>query len=110
MGVADQADPLGLELHALGGLIDREHVLPDRVAGRGVEDRHPGRAAGGESGRSISIVSAAAFSIVQRTASAAAAEKEEMSSSPSTARSWLPIRQVSQRSRTSSAHASGWAP
>ena len=36
---------------------------------------------------------------VQRTAAAAAGEKEEMSSSPSTARSWLPTRHSSQRSR-----------
>ena len=36
--VADQRQPLRLDLHAGVRLLDREHVLPDRVAGRGVEE------------------------------------------------------------------------
>src|SRR4029077_1047116 len=36
--VADQGDPLALGVEARFGLIDREHVLPDRVAWRGVEE------------------------------------------------------------------------
>ena len=47
---------------------------------------------------------------VHSTAAAADSEKVEMSSSPSTARSWLPHSVTAQRSRTSSVQPSGWAP
>ena len=39
--VADQRQPLRLDLHAGVGLLDREHVLPDGVAGGGVEEADP---------------------------------------------------------------------
>ena len=46
----------------------------------------------------------------RRRLRAADSEKAEMSSSPSTARSWLPTRQSVHRSRTRSVQASGSAP
>ena len=70
----------------------------------------PSRSPAGSSSRRNSSVRSATFSRVQSTASAAASEKAAMSSAPSTARSWLPTRQTSQRSRTRSAQASGSAP
>ena len=42
MGVADQPDPLLLRVQPRFGLVDREHVLPDRVAGGGVEEADAG--------------------------------------------------------------------
>jgi hypothetical protein len=36
VGVPDQAHPLSLLVHAFERLVEREHVLPDRVAGGGV--------------------------------------------------------------------------
>ena len=38
MGVADQADALGVGVHPGVGLLAGEHVLPDRIARRGVEE------------------------------------------------------------------------
>ncbi len=38
VGVADQADPLRVGVHAGVGLLAGEHVLPDRIARRGVEE------------------------------------------------------------------------
>src|SRR5881392_4213065 len=51
-----------------------------------------------------------ATSRVHSTAAAAAGENADTSSSPSTARSWLPTRQSAQRSATRVAHSSGCAP
>src|SRR6188472_2416845 len=42
VGVADQPDPLRVGVHAGGGLLAGEHVLPDRVARRGVEEADTG--------------------------------------------------------------------
>ena len=55
VGVADQPDPLLLRVEPRFGLLEREHVLPDRVARRGVEEADPGaarRAARGRAGTS----------------------------------------------------------
>ena len=76
-----------------------------RGRGRSLALRRSGPARGGARASGSET-----FSRVHSTASAAASEKAEMSSSPSTARSWLPTRQTSQRSRTSSVQASGSAP
>ena len=99
MRVPDEAHPACLHADALRGLVGPEHVLPDRVARRGVVEgdlaaprrRAPARAGTRRSG-------ARSRSWVQRTAAAAAGEKVEMSSSSSTARSWLPTRHSGQRS------------
>src|SRR5919106_163861 len=40
VGVSDQAHPRGLRVHALAGLVYREDVLPDGVAGGGVIEPH----------------------------------------------------------------------
>jgi len=53
------------------------------------------------------IVCGLAVSRVQRTAAAAAGENAESSNSPSTARSWFPTRQSSQRSAIRLVHSSG---
>ena len=84
----------------VGGLLGPEHVLPDRVARRGVVERRLRRLSlGRRARRRKSRFAFAVCSAVHSTAAAAAAEKVEVSSSPSTARSWLPTRQTSQRSR-----------
>ena len=54
----------------------------------------PSREPAGSSPRRNSSVPAATCSRVHSTAAAAVSEKEEMSSPPSTARSWLPTRQT----------------
>ena len=85
---------------ALGGLLDREHVLPDRVAGGGVEEadlvlgvrRAPARRKSSVSGSDVLPRST-------RRRPRRPPRRRRVSSSPSTARSWLPTRQTSQRSR-----------
>ena len=56
--MADQPDPLLLRVEPGFGLLEREHVLPDRVARRGVEEADPVRgSACGSSPRRNSRVS-----------------------------------------------------
>ena len=50
------------------------------------------------------------LALVQSTAARAVSEKLEASIPPVTARSWLPISETAQRSRTSAVHSAGWAP
>ena len=107
VGVADEADPLVLHREAVGGLLGPEHVLPDRVARRGVVERGLVWMSEGERPARKSRFGFEVCSAVHSTAAAAAEEKVEVSSSPSTARSWLPTRQTSQRSRASSTQRSG---
>ena len=77
------------------GLLDREHVLPDRVARGGVEEADAAPAAGGlERPQELDVSAAPRSRASRRPRPRRPTEKEEMSSSPSTARSWLPTRQI----------------
>ena len=101
VGVADQADPRRLDADALRGLVGPQHVLPDRVA-RARRDTGPPRGsrrpAPARAGSRSSRAWPSPASSARRPRPPG--EKDESSSSPRTARSWLPTRQSSHRSAT----------
>ena len=98
--VADEAHPARLDPDALGGLVGPEHVLPDRVARRGVVEgdlapRRPGSRPSQEL-RSSPRSSPRGSSAPRPPRPG---RRSRCRARPSAARSWLPTRQIEQRSR-----------
>ena len=110
VGMTHEGHPARLRPDALGCLVGPEHVLPDGIARGSVVEATSRLSSAGSSVERKSTAVGSMRSRVQRTAAAAAGEKVEMSSCSSTARSWLPTRQVEQLSLTRAVHSFGWAP
>ena len=109
--VADQRDALAARVEAqLGGQAERTYSQIGSRGRRVVEADALGLALGARARAGTRASRAGSTSCVHCAASAAPREKSSSESTSTTARSWLPARQIAQSASASATQASGSAP